>query len=264
MSDMEVDVPPSESEYVVEGWIEQGGGARVLVSHTLPYNRTIGLADLFDLLVTDARVTLTSGDEKEDLQLVEDTMYTVLPVYRGFSIKGKSGAAYSIEVQIGDRIFTCTDTLGDPIGPDSVWFNPEPLNDSLGYVHIRLKDPPGLGNYYRIFTKRVGIDDDYRPVAGSLLDDRLFDGSAIHFPLIRKGTDTEYGDGHFFRRGQTVVVKTGVLSASYFRFLSKLSDEMGQTLSPISFQLPSITLMTGGALGGWGCYAITLDTLHIR
>jgi hypothetical protein len=264
ISDIEVKVPQTDHKYIIEGWIEQGGFARVLVSHSLPYNSTVGLADLFELLVTDAQVTVTCNDITEKLLLVEDTMYTVLPVYRGYLIRGEPGKAYTLDVKIGDQVFTSTDTMLEPIGPDSLWFSPEALNDSLGYIHIRLQDPPEPGNYYRIFAKRVGIDTDYSGLSGSLWDDHIFNGTAIHFPLIRTGLTTASGDKHFFRKGQQVVVKTGVITSRYFDFLSKVSNEMGQTLSPLSFQVPAVTLMTGGALGGWGCYAITLDTIDIH
>ncbi len=263
VSDIEIKVPETGDTFIVEGWIEQGGYAHVLVSHSLPYNSTIGLADLFELLVTDAEVTVKSDGREERLLLVEDTMYTILPVYRGYQLKGETGKAYTLEVKIGDQLFTATDTLLEPIGPDSLWFIPEPLNDSLGYIHIRLPDPPSLGNLYRISAKRIGIDDDYTSLSGSLLDDHLFNGTTFTFPLIRSGINTNTGDKHFFRRGQRVVVKTGVITPAYFYFLSKVSDEIGQTLSPLSFQVPSVTMMTGGALGGWGCYAITRDTIDI-
>lgn len=264
VSDIEIKVPESEDNYIVEGWIEQGGFAHVLVSHSFPYNSTIGLADLFDLLVTDAQVTVKGEEGEERLLLVEDTMYAVIPVYRGYRIRGETGKAYTLEVKVSDHVFTCTDTLMEPIGPDSLWFSPEPLNDSLGYIHIRLEDPPSPGNYYRIFTKRLGIDTDYTGLSGSILDDHLFNGSTINFPLIRTGPSTETADKHFFRKGQRVVVKTCTITQRYFDFLSKVSNEIGQTLSPLSFQAPAVSLMSGGALGGWGCYASTLDTLEIQ
>jgi hypothetical protein len=263
-SDIEIKVPDTSDTYIIEGWIEQGGFARVLVSHSLPYNSTVGLTDLFDLLVTEAQVTVTCDTTEERLLLVEDTMYTILPVYRGYQVRGETGKSYTLEVKIGDRVFTSTDTMLKPIGPDSLWFSSESVNDSLGYLHMRLADPPALGDYYRIFTKRLGIDTDYAGLSGALLDDHLFNGTAIHFPLIRTGPTTETADKHFFRRGQQVVVKTGVITRRYFEFLSKVSNEIGQTLSPLSFQAPAVTLISGGALGGWGCYAVTLDTLLIH
>jgi hypothetical protein len=264
-SDIKIDVPETGNTYIIEGWIEQGGYAHVLVSHSLPYNSTVGLADLFELLETDAQVTVKSETgTQERLLLVEDTMYTILPVYRGYQVRGETGKAYTLEVRIGDQVFTSTDTLLKPIGPDSLWFSPEPLNDSLGYIHMRLQDPPEPGNYYRIFTKRLGIDDDFVGISANFLDDHFFNGTAISLPLIRSGPTTETPDKHFYRRGQRVVVKTAVITSRYYDFLSKVSNEMGQTLSPLSFQVPAVTLMSGGALGGWGCYAITLDTLKIK
>lgn len=264
ISDIQIKAPESDTTYIVEGWIEQGGYAHVMVSHSLPYNSKIGLADLFELLVTDAQVTVKSDSQTEKLLLVEDTMYTILPVYRGFQIRGEPGKNYTLEVKIGDQVFTSTDTMMNPIGLDSLWFSPEPINDSLGYIHIRLRDPIQPGNYYRIFAKRLGIDTDYTGLSGSLIDDHIFNGTTINFPLIRTGITANTADKHFFRRGQRVVVKTGIVTPHYYDFLSKVSNEMGQTLSPLSFQVPAVTLMTGGALGGWGCYAITLDTIDIH
>ncbi len=264
MSDIEIEVPDSEGTYIVEGWIERGGYAHVLVSRSIPYNSTIGITDLFDLLVQEARVVVKCDSTEERLRLVEDTMYAVMPIYRGYRIRGETGKAYTLEVTIGEQVFTCTDTLKVPIRPDSLWYLPEPVHDSLGYIHMRLKDPPEPGNRYRVFTKRLGIDVDYNGITGSMLDDRLFNGTEISFPLIRTGPTTETPDKHFFRLGQRVVVKTCVITPRYFDFLSKVSNEMGQTLSPLSFQVPTPSLMSGGALGGWGCYAVTLDTLEIR
>ena len=116
----------------------------------------------------------------------------------------------------------------------------------------------------RITAKRIRIDDDYTGLSGSLLDDHLFNGASINFPLIRTGPTANTPDKHFFRKGQRVVVKTSVITLQYYNFLSNVSNEMGQTLSPLSFQVPALSLMSGGALGGWGCYASTTDTIEIR
>ena len=264
VSDLEIKAPATDERYIIEGWIERGGFAHVMVSRSLPYNTTVGTADLFDLLVQDAQVTVKCENQEEQLLLVQDTMYTILPIYRGYQIRGETGKAYTLEVKIADRVYTATDTLLNPIPPDSLWFSAEALNDSLGYIHIRLKDPPSIGNYYRIFTKRLGIDIDYNGISVGVLDDHLFNGSTFSFPLIRSGPSTKTKDKHFFRKGQRVVVKTAVITSRYFYFLSKVSNEMGETMSPLSFQAPTVTLMSGGALGGWGCYATVNDTLEIK
>ncbi len=264
ISDLDLNVPEGDDQIIVEGWIEQGGYAHVLVSHTKPYNSTAGLADLLDLIVTDAQVTVKCGDAAEKLLLVEDTMYAIVPVYRGFSIRGEPGRIYTLEVKVGDRLFTSTDTLPGPIGPDSVWFLPETAGDSLGFIHIRLEDPPRQGNYYRFFAKRLGIDLDYNGLSGALLDDHFFNGETIHFMLVRTGPTNTGADKYFFRKGQRVVVKTCTVTHGYYKFLSSVTNELGSTLSPLNFQAPATTTFTGGALGGWGCYSVSRDTINIR
>ncbi len=264
VSDLDIKVPSTDERYIVEGWIELGGYAHVMVSRSLPYNSTVGTADLFNLLVDEAQVKIKCENTEERLMLVEDTMYSILPIYRGYRIRGEVGKSYTLEVKVGDQTFTSADNLLDPIGPDSLWFSPEALNDSLGYIHIRIKDPPAPGNYYRIFTKRLGLDIDYNGISIGALDDHLFNGTTFSFPMIRSGPSTNTADGHFFRKGQRVVVKTCIITKQYFDFISKVSNELGATLSPLSFQAPAITLMTGGALGGFGCYAGITDTLEIH
>ncbi len=264
ISDLEISPPETSQAYIVEGYIDLGGYPRVLVSRSLKFNSTIGTADLFDLLVTDAQVTVRSGNEEEVLSLVKDTMYAVIPVYRGFRIRGETGGVYSLEVKVGNRVFTSTDTLLAPIRPDSLWFEPEPGIPGSGLIHMRLSDPPEPGNFYRLVAKRLGIDDDYQNLSGNLLDDRLFSGKSINYPLIRTESSILNIEDAFFREGQTVVVKTCVLSKIRFNYLASVSDEIGTTLSPLNIQTRSISLIDGGAMGGWCCYGISLDTLHIK
>ncbi|MFA6126628.1 MAG: DUF4249 family protein [Bacteroidales bacterium] len=262
----DIDIQPKDTEpvYVIEGWIEQGNFPRVLVSRSLPYSSTAGLADLFDLLVSDAEVTVTSGSEKEVLSLVKDTMYAELPIYRGFSIRGEIGKAYNVEVKIGDKVYTSTDTILKPVRPDSVWYKPEPQDRKLGIIHVSLTDPPEPGNFYRIFYKRLGLDMDYISIIGNMHDDQLFNGTQIDFLLNRTALGITRPEDVFFHEGETVVVKTCCISHRYFDFLTSMISESGITMSPLNIESRAISLFEGGALGGWGCYAIALDTVEIK
>jgi len=262
----DIDIQPTEKEslYVVEGWIEQGGYAHVLITHTVDNTSTIGLADLFELIVSDAQVTLRTDDEEELLLLVKDTMYTAIPIYRGFKIVGEIGKSYTLEVKIGDQLFTSTDNLLAPVRPDSLWFIPEPGKNGGGIIHVSLTDPPEYGNYYRLVAKRLGIDDDYSNLSGNILDDHLFNGKVINFPVIRSGASLQEMDDSFFYPGQTVVVKTCMLTVERLQYFLSVSNQLGSVLSPLSIQSRTITLMEGGALGGWSCFGVCTDTIKIE
>lgn len=264
VSDIDIEGSDQDPLYVIEGWIEQDGFPHVLVTQTTPYNSIIGLADLFEVIVTDAQVTLRTDNEEEMLTQVRDTMYTVIPIYRGFRIKGEIGKAYTLEVRVGDHFFTSTDTMRSPVSPDSLWFIAEPGKEGGGVIHLSLTDPEEKGNYYRFVAKRLNKDDDYLNLSGNILDDHLFNGKTIHFPLIRSGSNIQDLEGGFFYPGQIVVVKTCMINADRFLYLSSVSNQVGSTLSPLSIQTRTSSLFEGGALGSWACFGVSLDTLIIE
>jgi hypothetical protein len=264
ISDVELDIPDQEVKHVVEGWIEQDGFPRVIISETMNFNTSHGLADIFDLLITDAQVRIKTGDDEELLSIVQDTMYTVLPIYRGFRIKGEVGKEYTIEVRIDDHIYTSTDVIMPPVEIDSLWFIPEPGKNNRGNVHLSFTDPPQAGNFYRLVAKRVGLDDDFYNVSGNILGDFLFNGKKLQFPLVRSTSNVYDEDDEYFGPGETVVVKICMLTEQRYSYLSSVSSQLGTMLSPISIQSKTVSLMAGGALGGWCCFGVSTDTIRIK
>ena len=60
--EIEVELPDYERKIVIEGSIENGEPAMVIVSRSVPYFSTIDLETLMnDVFITDAEVTVTSS-----------------------------------------------------------------------------------------------------------------------------------------------------------------------------------------------------------
>lgn len=264
VSDIDIQLPDQEPLYVVEGWMEQGGFPHVIISETMNFNSKHGIADLFELVITDAEVTLKTHQDEEKLKLVQDTMYTILPIYRGYRIRGEVGQAYTLEVKLYGKTYTSTDTIQPPVPIDSLWFIPEPGKNGKGNIHMSFQDPQAPGNFYRLVTKRLGKDLDYYNVSGNILGDHLFNGKKVQFPLVKTLSNVYDEENEFFGPGETVVVKICTLTAERYSFLVSISNQLGSTLSPISIQSKTISLMDGGALGGWSCFGVSTDTLRIQ
>src|SRR5512139_2057454 len=73
--DLELDLPVTPSKLVVEGWIENGRIAEILLSHSAPYFSSIDSNTLPSMAESHAKVTLRSGNEMEILTLSPNTAY---------------------------------------------------------------------------------------------------------------------------------------------------------------------------------------------
>ena len=62
---IDIEIPQVESTLVVEGWIEQGKGANILLSMSAPFFTQIDSSTLRQFAVTTAKVTIFSGNETE-------------------------------------------------------------------------------------------------------------------------------------------------------------------------------------------------------
>jgi len=161
--DITVNLPKQKQQYVVEGYIENGLPAYVMLSKTADYFSPVDSTALQQYMVKNATIVISDGD-------ITDTLLQVDPSigYFYFSPKiiGQTGKNYSLRIITPEnyslRIITpdnellTAETKMLPAVPlDSVWFKIQEGKDSLGYVWAHLKDPDTLGNCYRWFAKRL-------------------------------------------------------------------------------------------------------------
>lgn len=255
---------PEEEKLVIEGSIETGQTARVLITRSVPIFDRIYSTELLNLVVTNAEVHLHCGDQQEQLFLVKDEILPKIPVYRGSQLKGEVGKIYTLEVKIDNQAITATDTMTKAINIEKLWFSLEPGEDSLGYVNLSIADPPAENNYYRIWAKRVGQDSIFQEVNQDILNDFYFNGTSFSIPLMRKAGLLSRPDTSFFRRGETVVIKLAHLSPTFYEVINNAKYEASNMINPFAIHFEAFSNLEGEAIGGWGCYSTVLDTLVIE
>ena len=100
-----------EQRLVVEGRIEQGRGAVVMLSVNTPYGGSYDSETLKDMVVRWGKVTIFCEGDSEVLtgRMQED--YPTQFVYTGTEIIGQAGKSYRLEVEYSNQLWSATTTI---------------------------------------------------------------------------------------------------------------------------------------------------------
>lgn len=249
--------PPSQ--IVVEGYIEQGKFPKVYVTKSIPFLEEIDSSDYQDLVITKAKVTVSTDKTSEVLTLTRESDNFPPFFYKGTAIKGVVGQTYHIEVILKGDTITASTTIPKPPQFDSIWFETASDNDSLGGIHVQFTDNENTKNYYRTFYKQIPQDNDYQPTYINTYDDQYFNGETIEFVLYKdfSSFSSIYEQSKFFRQNDTVMIKFCSLDHEHWQFWNAYQ---GKVLNITSFSVSStkpIPSNINGGLGIWGGYGAT-------
>ena len=177
--------PETESKIVVQGVVQAGYPAYVLLTRSAPYFSPVNSSTYGNLFITDAVVKMKKRDgQSVDLVNVNqittgveeiDSMLDYMSQqYPGFYVEwpfdilnfsnlpyndviGDYGGRYDLEVIWNNDTITSTTTIPQDHTVDSVWFELDPLaqRDSLGNFWFRYSDPDTLGNTLMFESKRL-------------------------------------------------------------------------------------------------------------
>lgn len=259
---LDIDIPQPASSIVVEGWIEQGKPARVILTQSVPFFSDLDSLSLMEIPITHAKVTLITDTEHEVLTLKPNTSYFPPYVYNSTTIKGTVKNQYRLEVEYqGEKLVALT-SIPEPAFLDSIWFTPEPGYDSLGRIWIRFTDDPSTVDYYRILTQTLGRDKRYIPSYISTVSDRYFSGESITFGLLRGiGSVMELGENRLYHRGDTVNVKFCTLDKEHYEFWNSVQTEIITSSNPYASSYETIQSNIPGGYGVWGGYGASYYTI---
>lgn len=270
--DITIDLPESEEKIVVEGWIEQGEYAKIILTKNSPYFSVVDSIALTKLIITDATITVSDGQIKEVIKTptVNPNYFPPL-VYTGSTLKGEIGKTYYLKIEVEGKTLTAVTTIPKPIIYDKIWFEVEqPKGDSLGLVWAQYSDPPETKNFYRIFTKRVNNDRKFIPIFFSVYDDIYFNGKTLTFNMYR-GFETmtddtqfeedKYDEIGYFKLGDTIIVRSCSIDKAHYDFWRTIENEIYSGGNPFSTNVPVVSNIKGGGIGIWGGYGATYDTV---
>jgi hypothetical protein len=276
--DINLELTGGARKIVIEGSIENGQTAQVIVTRNSPLSQAI---DFSSILVDNAKVYVSDGIITDTLHL--DTLLTTsVPfVYVGKKIKGVPGQRYSLTVIVDNAIFASSTVIPQPIQLDTVWWKPYPPETEYGTATARLTDPIGYGNAYKWFAKRpvkIKLDDKGMPIilnrryvapSGSTFDDKFIDGKSFEFSYFRGYDPTEAiiaeneepQERNMFKKTDTIYIKFCTIDDRVARFYTTFESAASSNGNPFASPSSIIGNIAGGALGVWAGFGASYDTI---
>jgi hypothetical protein len=278
-SEIEVDLPDYQSKLVVEGYIETGKPAMVMLSRSIPFFQHVDLNYVVNnVLVMDAVVTLTTSDgESEQLSFLPTSESPYMFAYIG-NIKGKEHTSYDLKIEWKGQTYTSTTSILHGFDLDSIGFDHsmELLNDTMKTIRALLSDDPMEMNFYQFFVKVHGKNLHDRlwvttlPVA---FDDATFNGLKFNIEVLRANPSAflmpamndEEKAQYFrmtYRPGDTVYVKYGLIDYASYQFWNTGGNDAALGQNPFTNPTPVISNIRGeNVTGVWCGYACKTETL---
>jgi len=275
--DINLDIKEGAKKIVVEGNIENGKVAEVIVTRNSPLFSAI---DLSNIVVFNANVYVSNGIITDTLEM--DTLLTTSNpfVYVGKNILGQAGQVYYLTVEVDGNTYTAQTTIPNPVALDSVWWQPQPPEDTLGFAWANLTEPVGAGNAYKWLAKSPTrivnnngnfaiLNRRYLAPFGSVFDDKFIDGKSFEFAYNRPFDATESAfddpndnsfDGYYTNK-DTVYIKFCAIDYATAKFYSTYEQALQSNGNPFASPVTIIGNMNGGALGVWAGFGATYDTI---
>ncbi len=290
--EVQIDIPGYEEQMVVDGIIETGQPAIVLLSSTANIYSPTNLEAYLNGFVSGATIVVSDGTINDTLvEICTDNLppgteeiaaaFFGIPVdqlvtlnlcgYFSTQIVGEVGKTYELSVDVNGESYTSVTSILEPTPLDSLFWKPEPPLENHGWSWAVLSDPPGLNDAYRWEVKRLNILPDgtqdplfYKPF-GPFFDDAFFDGLTFEFAyenpinFFDESINEDYRG--YYEQGDTILVKLSKLGRAEFDFFEKKYNQMYTAGNPFATPTNIPTNIEGGALGVWAGFSPWSDTL---
>ena len=141
-------------EIVIDGWIEVGKGATVVLTQSVMVHPEDNESEirLQDIPIRWAKVTVSDGEREEILvgRMDED----IFPPYKytGTAIKGEAGKKYSVKVEYSGRTVTAETTIPHAVKIDDFKVLKSEDCDTLYRIDVSFRDDKSEKNWYKLLT----------------------------------------------------------------------------------------------------------------
>ncbi len=244
-------------KFVVEGWIENGQYPHVILTHNLPFFTSVDSAQLSEIIIRYAKITVSDGLNTEILTGGKDANYFPSFVYKGTELKGEVGKTYNLTIEYAGFTLTAQTTIPKPVALSKIWFVTK--NNDKQQLHTQFLDDASEKNYYKLYTK---LDSGKRfiPTLLSNYDDKFFNGKDYTLQVNRAPENNlTLKNDPFFNANDTVLVKFATVPKTGYDFWSSFQDEVLNSSNPLIGSTGKIkSNINGMGIGIWCGYGVNV------
>lgn len=246
-------------KFVVEGWIENGQYPHVILTHNLPFFTSVDSAQLSEIVIRYAKVTVSDGVQTEILTGKKDTDYFPSFIYKGSELKGEVGKTYTLTIEYAGVILTSETLIPKPSSLSRIWFVSKDIGTEDQQLNVKFRDDVSEKNYYKLYTK-LNSDKRFYPTLLSNQDDKTFNGKELSLQ-VNKGpaNNLTIKNEPYFKRGDTVFVKFATMPQEGYDFWSTFQDEVLNSSNPLIGSTGKIkSNIKGQGIGIWCGYSASI------
>lgn len=256
---------PYDTRIVVDGWIEQGDVARVLLMHSVPLTASVDSSNYLKYVIRSATVIVSDGETDDTLRLKSSSVHLPPYIYVGNKIVGEEGKNYTLTVKYLDTTLTAESVIPASVPINGLEYQKENPTDTVGWLLIKFTDPAERRNYYQVTTCVEESDDIFIPALYGVLDNNNFTSTNVEFKITRGITifpETNF-ESHF-ADGDYVRVKLRTMSKEGFDFWNSWQYEIINTQNPLFPANKSLKgNIKGGGLGFWSGYGQSSQAIRL-
>ncbi len=283
--EVHIEIPGYEDQLVIDGSIETGQPAIVLLSKSHNVYSATNLQAYLDGFVSGATVIVSNGTVTDTLtEICSDNLppgteeiaaaFFGLPVdvivnmhlcaYISLGMVGEVGKTYDLKVIYNGVTYTSTTEISQPTPLDSLYWKPQGSFTDRGFSWAKLSDPLVSGDAYCWQVKLAGMTN-FKKTFNPFFNDKFFNGKTFDFayenPMSFDDTTTAPGYQGYYKLGDTVIVKLSKIGMKEYNFFEKKYNQMYSGGNPFATPTNIPSNIQGGALGIWVGYAPWFDTL---
>ncbi|WP_299988218.1 DUF4249 domain-containing protein [uncultured Pontibacter sp.] len=228
--EVEIKLPPYESQLVVECYLEPGKPLRAVVLESVSYFNEPELP-----LVPDAEVFITHQGRTIKLPFSPIQNKATGKYYthrKNEKLNLQPGDVLTLEVKDkkGRHVTGTTTIMGQvPIEAVEWKFN----ESNKAYLLTSYQDNPDAANYYRYMVHRDSLSNSSQ--RDFVSSDQLTNGQRV-----------SYGSGYDYEEGDTLIVSLFHIEKQYYDFLSSISDARRANGNPFAQPSRIVSSVKGG------------------
>ncbi|MEY4486863.1 MAG: hypothetical protein RL440_1399 [Bacteroidota bacterium] len=283
--EVQIDIPGYKEQLVVDGRIETGQPAIVLLSKSNNVYSSTNYESYLNSFVDDAIVVLSNGTQTDTLTKIctddlppgleqvaagifgipaEILVNLHLCAYVSLNMLGEVGKTYTIQISHQGKQYQASSKILNPTAPDSLYWKPEGNFNDRGFSWVKLSDAANTADAY-LWEVKYLQDPQFSKTFNPYFNDEFFNGLTFEFGYENpmsfndpNGNDAYRG---FYKLNDTVVVKLSKIGGKEYNYFEKKYNQIFSGGSPFAVPTNIPTNMEGGALGIWVAYSPWIDTL---